>query len=79
MSISQFILQIAKDLSLPARSVQAVIELFDSGSTLPFIARYRKEATGNMDEVQIKSIQDAYAYLQEMEERRQTILNSIES
>ncbi len=51
----------------------------DSGNTVPFIARYRKEATGNLDEVQIRQIQERYEYLKELEERRQTILASIES
>jgi protein Tex len=74
-----FVTQIAEELQLSRASVKAVIELLESGNTIPFIARYRKEATGNLDEVQIKAIQERHAYLQEMEERRQTILSSIES
>ena len=76
---SLFIHSISAELALPVSSVQAVIQLLDGGNTIPFIARYRKEATGNLDEVQIKNIQDRYVYLQELEERRQTILSSIES
>lgn len=74
-----FISQIAQELMLSLASVHAVIQLLQEGNTLPFIARYRKEATGNMDEVQIKLIQERYAYLTELEERRTAILASIES
>lgn len=74
-----YVHSIAKELTLAVSSVQAVIQLLDAGNTIPFIARYRKEATGNLDEVQIKQIQDRYSYLHELEERRQTILSSIES
>lgn len=74
-----FIHPISKELALTPASVQAVIQLLEGGNTIPFIARYRKEATGNLDEVQIKNIQERYAYLQDLEERRQTILASIES
>lgn len=70
---------IASEFSLSLSSVQAVIQLLEGGNTIPFIARYRKEATGNLDEVQIKNIQERYTYLQELEERRNTILSSIES
>ncbi|WP_068469574.1 Tex family protein [Candidatus Protochlamydia phocaeensis] len=74
-----FIAQVANELSLANSSVQAVIQLLESGNTIPFIARYRKEATGNLDEVQIKAIQERYTYLQELEDRRQVILASIEA
>lgn len=74
-----FIPQIAGEFSLREASVQAVIQLLEEGSTIPFIARYRKEATGNLDEVQIKAIQERHLYLQELEERKQTILKSIEA
>src|SRR4051794_11356278 len=70
---------IAQELSLSGPSVQAVIQLLDSGNTIPFIARYRKEVTGNLDEVHIRNIQDRYSYLKELEERKQTILQSIDS
>jgi uncharacterized protein len=77
--LSFFIHSIAAEFSLAISNVRAVIQLLEGGNTIPFIARYRKEATGNLDEVQIKNIQDRYTYLQELEERRQTILASIES
>ncbi len=76
---SPFFLQVSQELGIPLAAVQSVIQLLEGGNTIPFIARYRKEATGNLDEVQIKDIQERYTYLQELEERRQTILSSIES
>ncbi|MFI0434560.1 MAG: Tex family protein [Parachlamydiaceae bacterium] len=76
---SLFIQPIALELSIPISSVAAVIKLFDEGNTIPFIARYRKEATGNLDEVYIKNIQERLAYLQELAERKKTILSSIAS
>jgi len=68
---------IAHILNLPLRGLQAVMELLDEGGTVPFIARYRKEATGNLDEVQIRAIEEKLAYFRELEERRETILASI--
>lgn len=71
--------QIATELTLPERSVAAVIKLLDEGNTIPFIARYRKEATNNLDETHIRAIQERLAYLKEMSDRRATIISSIES
>jgi uncharacterized protein len=71
------LLHIAQQLNVPLKSLIATIELLDEGSTVPFIARYRKEATGNLDEVQIRAIEEKLAYFRELEERRETILNSI--
>ena len=68
---------IAQTLNLPLRGICAVIELLDDGGTVPFIARYRKEATGNLDEVQIRDIAEKLAYFRELEDRRATILASI--
>lgn len=76
---TQLFIQISRELLFQQSSVAAVIEMLASGNTIPFIARYRKEATGNLDEVQIRQIQERYLYLKEIEERRQTILTSIES
>jgi len=73
----QILLHIAQTLNLPMRGLVAVIELLDDGGTVPFIARYRKEATGNLDEVQILDIEEKLAYFRELEERRETILASI--
>ena len=65
-------------LSIPQKQVEAVIQLLDEGSTIPFISRYRKEATGSLDEVQITSVKEQYAKLTELEKRRETILHTIE-
>ena len=72
------LLHIAQALNLPLSGVNAVMALLDEGSTVPFIARYRKEATGNLDEVQIRDIADKLAYFRELTDRRATILSSIE-
>jgi protein Tex len=68
---------IAQTLNLPLRGLCTVIELLDDGGTVPFIARYRKEVTGNLDEVQIRAIEENLAHFRELEERRETILSSI--
>ena len=73
----EILLHIAKTLNLPARGIVAVIELLDDGGTVPFIARYRKEVTGNLDEVQIRDIEENLAYFRDLAERRETILASI--
>jgi len=59
------------------RGLLAVIELLDEGGTVPFIARYRKEATGNLDEVQIRNVEEKSAYFLDLVSRRETILASI--
>ncbi len=69
---------LSKELQLPPIGVKAVVTLLNEGNTVPFIARYRKEATGGLDEVQIRDIQQRHAYLTELENRRETILTSIE-
>ena len=73
----EILLLIAQTLNLPMRGLIAVIELLDDGGTVPFIARYRKEATGNLDEVQIRNIEEKLVYFRELVERRATILSSI--
>jgi len=70
--------RIAPIVNIPVRKVEAVIELLESGATIPFIARYRKEATGELDEVQIADIQNAWKKMQELDKRREVILQSIE-
>lgn len=69
--------RIAGLLSLQTRQVANTIELLDGGATVPFIARYRKEATGQLDEVQITAIRDTYVRLQELDKRREAILKAI--
>lgn len=70
--------RIANELNLPPQHVAAVIELLDGGNTVPFIARYRKEMTGSLDEVQIRQVETLTERLRALEERRATILVSIE-
>ena len=72
------LIHIAKLLNVPLKGVLAVIELLDEGATVPFIARYRKEVTGNLDEVQIRDIQEKLEYFRELEDRRETVLASIQ-
>ena len=78
MSQQQLVSTIALELSLAPRHVAGALALFDDGNTLPFIARYRKEATGGLDEVQLRDVRDRAQYLRELEERRAAILKSIE-
>ncbi len=70
--------KIATELSIRPESVGAVVKLLGEGSTVPFIARYRKEAHGNLDEVQIGKIQDRFGYFTELIERKESILKSID-
>lgn len=69
--------KIAQELKLDSQKVAATIELLDADNTIPFIARYRKEVTGSLDEEQIQNIADLNAKLRALDERRGTILNSI--
>lgn len=68
---------IARELGLPVAGVAAVIELLAGGATVPFIARYRKEQTGGLDEVQIRTIGERRSYLEELEQRRSAVLAEI--
>jgi protein Tex len=70
--------QVATELSLNPRQVAGALALFDEGNTLPFIARYRKEATGALDEVQLRDVRERADYLRELEERRAAILKSVD-
>ena len=71
---TEVLLHIAQVLQVPMKGLVASIELLDEGGTVPFIARYRKEATGNLDEVQIRSIEEKLAYFREFQARRAAIL-----
>jgi uncharacterized protein len=71
--------QLASQLNLQEEQVKYTLELLNEGGTVPFIARYRKERTGNLDEAQIRALEKGFKYLTELEERRQTILQSIRS
>jgi uncharacterized protein len=74
---TKILLHVAQTLNIPMRSLIATIELLDDGGTVPFIARYRKEATGNLDELQILSCQESLAYFRDLVDRSETILASI--
>ena len=69
---------IAAELNVRAAQILAAIQLLDDGNTIPFIARYRKEATGGLDDTQLRHFETRLIYLRELEDRRQTILKSIE-
>src|SRR5688572_11897535 len=68
---------LARELGLPPAGVRAAVELFDEGATVPFIARYRKERTGGLDEVQLRAIEERRAYRVELEQRRAAIRDAI--
>src|SRR5437868_3037182 len=69
--------RISSELQIAPKSVRAVVELLADGATIPFIARYRKEATGCLDEVAVTKIRDRYTQLEDLEKRRQSILDSL--
>ena len=75
----QFAPVIAKDLSIRSAQVEAALELLETGATVPFIARYRKEKTGELDERQLRQIEEQFAYLTELTNRKKTVLESIDS
>jgi uncharacterized protein len=71
--------RIAEELGVREQQVTATVELLDGGSTVPFIARYRKEVTGTLDDAQLRALEERLRYLRELEERRTAILESIRS
>ncbi len=71
--------RIAEELSVNIKQVQAAVQLLDEGSTVPFIARYRKEVTGGLDDTQLRNLEERLGYLRELNDRRDSILVSIRS
>ena len=69
--------QIAQELGVREQQVDAAVELLDGGATVPFIARYRKELTGALDDAQLRTLEERLTYLRELDERRTAVLNSI--
>ncbi|MBR1222319.1 RNA-binding transcriptional accessory protein [Bradyrhizobium sp. U87765 SZCCT0131] len=69
--------RIADELSIREQQVEATVGLLDGGATVPFVARYRKEITGGLDDTQLRTLEERLGYLREMEDRRAVILNSI--
>lgn len=74
----EYLTIIANELAISTKQVKNVISLLDEGNTVPFIARYRKEQTGALDEVQIKAIMDRYHYIQSLEQRKEEVIRLIE-
>ena len=75
---ARIIPQIASDLGIRVAQVMATVQLLDEGATVPFIARYRKEATNGLDDTQLRDLDERLRYLRELEERRSAILKSID-
>ena len=71
--------RLADELAVSRHQIEAAIALMDEGATVPFIARYRKEATGGLDDAQLRLLQERLLYLRELEQRRKSIIESIES
>ncbi|MFT4925536.1 MAG: hypothetical protein ACI8WB_001629 [Phenylobacterium sp.] len=76
--MSKIVQQLASELNAGQEQVRSAITLLDEGSTVPFIARYRKEVTGGLDDIQLRLLEQRLGYIRELEERRAVILNSIE-
>src|SRR5215467_10609294 len=70
--------RLAAELAVKPQQVAAAVALLDAGSTVPFIARYRKEATEGLDDAQLRALEERLGYLRELDERRDSILKSIE-
>ncbi|WP_045303053.1 Tex family protein [Saccharothrix sp. ST-888] len=71
--------KIAEELGVREGQVKAAVDLLDGGATVPFVARYRKEATGSLDDTQLRTLEERLRYLRELEERRSAVLESIDS
>ncbi|MFI0741121.1 Tex family protein [Streptomyces sp. NPDC021100] len=71
--------RIAEELGVQERQVKAAVDLLDGGATVPFVARYRKEATGALDDAQLRTLEERLRYLRELEERRAAVLESVRS
>jgi len=76
--LDKIVLQIAAELKVRPAQVNTAVELLDAGSTVPFIARYRKEATAGLDDIQLRELEARLAYLRELEDRRAAVLRSID-
>lgn len=69
------ILQVlAKDLSVPLKQIESAVTLMDEGNTIPFIARYRKEATGGLDDTVLRNLSERLSYLRNLEKRKEEVL-----
>jgi uncharacterized protein len=77
-ALDKILLQIAAELKVRPAQVNAAVELLDGGATVPFIARYRKEATDNLDDIQLRELEARLSYLRELEDRRGAVLKAID-
>ena len=75
--MTQQLKQLAKELNRPLGKVTAAVDLLDGGNTIPFIARYRKEVTGEMDEVVLRQLFDRLQYLRNLEQRKEDVIKNI--
>ncbi len=73
------IAQLARELNLKAANVEAAVKLIDEGSTIPFISRYRKEATGGMDDVSLRALDERLSYLRNLEQRKEDVILLIDA
>ena len=78
MSLPSITQRLATELNIRPQQVDATVALLDEGATVPFIARYRKEVTGALDDSQLRTLEERLGYLRDMEDRRASVLNSIE-
>jgi uncharacterized protein len=78
METEKIIQQIAAELKIRPKQVEAALNLFAEGNTIPFVARYRKEATGELDEVQLRQVQESFEYAQALGQRKETVRQSIQ-
>ena len=76
--LDKIVLQIAAELKVRPAQVNTAVELIDSGATVPFIARYRKEATEGLDDIQLRELESRLSYLRELQDRREAVLRSID-
>ena len=72
--MNPILLQIAAELKVRPAQIHAAVELLDGGATVPFIARYRKEVTDNLDDIQLRELESRLSYLRELAERRAAVL-----
>ncbi|MFT5036005.1 MAG: hypothetical protein ACI87L_001854, partial [Litorivivens sp.] len=76
--MQKIIRQIAAEIRVQEQQIRVAVELLDGGATVPFIARYRKEVTGGLDDIQLRELESRLGYLRELEDRRETVLKSID-
>lgn len=76
--MQKIIAQIAQEIRVAVHQIEAAVALLDGGATVPFIARYRKEATGGLDDIQLRELEHRLTYLRELEDRRATVLKTID-